>query len=185
MITGIPDKREDKNTTSLKFKEDLIKYFKDLNLNNCIEVGTNKGWTTRILSGLFKNVVTMENKLSNVHKAQQNNHDISNIEFLHKDVYNSDWNLPEKEYDCVFIDCVHSYKFVKHDIENSLKYNVKYIIFDDYGLPEDIPSVKIAVDEFTSLNPGIKVSYIGEPSGNEPRKGRPLVAPEGIICKLP
>jgi hypothetical protein len=184
MLIGIPDKRQDKNTTSLKLKEDLIKYFKDLNLDNCIEVGTNHGWTTKILSGLFKKVITIENELSNIHIAQQNNHNNSNIEYLHGDAYNSDWDLPEKNYNCAFIDCIHDYDFVKNDIKNSLKYNVSYLIFDDYGLPENKPCVKAAVDEFISLTPNVEISYIGEPAGNEPRKNRPLVDWEGIILKL-
>ena len=53
ILENIPDKRESKNTTSLKFKKDLIEYFKDLNLNRCIEVGTHVGYSTRILSFLF------------------------------------------------------------------------------------------------------------------------------------
>jgi len=183
MLDGIPDKRQDKNTTSLKFKEDVIKYFKSKKLDLCIEVGTNKGWTTRILSMLFKRVITIEYDTSLVRIAQENNRDRVNIEYLNGDAYNSDWGLNEIA-NVTMIDCVHAYENVKQDIENCLKYGVKYLIFDDYGLPESVPSVKVAVDEFIKNNPGVEVTYIGEPSGSEPRIGRPLVDWEGVIVKI-
>lgn len=180
MLKGIPDKRQDKNTTSLKFKEDVIKYFESKKLDLCIEVGTNKGWTTRILSMLFKRVITIEYDTLLVRKAQENNKDRTNIEYLNGDAYNSDWGL-EESADVGMIDCDHAYKNVKQDIENCLKYNVKYLIFDDYGLPESEPAVKVAVDEFIKNNPEVKTTYIGEPKGSEPRVGRQLVDWEGVI----
>ena len=43
IFKNIPDKRQYKNTTSLKFKEDLIDFFSDIGSDNTIlEVGTNK-----------------------------------------------------------------------------------------------------------------------------------------------
>jgi len=183
MLEGIPDKRQDKNTTSLKFKQDLINYFKPLKLQSCIELGTNEGWTTRILSMIFNSVITIENNHSLVLKAQKNNKDRNNIEYLHGDVYNTNWGV-EKEIEVAMIDCIHSYSFVKQDIENCLKQGVKYLIFDDYGLPESSPSVKVAVDEFIKNNSILDIIYIGEPKGSEPRVGRPLVDWEGVIIKI-
>ena len=83
------------------------------------------------------------------------------------------------------IDCVHEYEHVRMDIQNCLNRNVKYIIFDDYGLPENVPSVKLAVDEYIEFdNPNAEITWIGEPVGNEPRIGRPLVDWEGVIVKI-
>ena len=48
ILDSIPDKTQDKQTTSLKFKQDVIEFFKDKNLDTCLEIGTNHGWTTRI-----------------------------------------------------------------------------------------------------------------------------------------
>ena len=57
ILNGIPDKTQEKNTTSLKFKKDLIEYLgDDYKDKTCLEIGTNKGYTTRILSFLFKKV---------------------------------------------------------------------------------------------------------------------------------
>ena len=183
MLEGIPDKRQDKNTTSLKFKQDLIKYFESKKLYSCIELGTNAGWTTRVLSMIFEHVITIEQDYDLVKKAQMNNNDRENIEYLNGDVYNSDWGIQEV-IDVGMIDCIHSYEFVKQDIQNCLAQGVKYLIFDDYGLPEQMPSVKVAVDEFIKNNPTVDVTYIGEPAGSEPRIGRPLVDWEGVIIKL-
>lgn len=183
MLEGIPDKRQDKNTTSLKFKQDVINYFDGIDSDyKCIEIGTNKGYTTRVLSLIFSEVVTMDIDILMINEAIKNNKDRENITFLQGDVYNNDWGV-EGNYEVVFIDCNHSYEYVKRDIENALKYNPKYIIFDDYGLPEDNPSVKVAVDEFIKNN-DVELIYIGEPAGSEPRIGRCLVDWEGVIVKL-
>ena len=57
ILKDIPDKRQDKDTTSLKFKEQLINFFGDeWKDKTCLEIGTNKGYTTRVLSFLFKKV---------------------------------------------------------------------------------------------------------------------------------
>ena len=71
-------------------------------------------------------------------------------------------------------------------INQSIKYgkDSMYIVFDDYGLPESIPAVKVAVDELINNNILEFVKYIGEPLGNEPRIGKPLVDWEGIITKV-
>ena len=56
-------------------------------------------------------------------------------------------------------------------------------MFDDYGLPENTPSVKVAVEQAV-MNGFLKVvKYIGEPAGEEPRRGRKLVDWEGVICQ--
>ena len=54
ILTEVPDKRNEKNTTSLKFKKDLIDYLgDDYKDKTCLEIGTHKGYSTRILSSLF------------------------------------------------------------------------------------------------------------------------------------
>ena len=88
MLKNIPDKRQDKNTTSLKFKEDLIDFFgDDYKDKTCLEIGTSKGYTTRVLSFLFKKVITCEINDDLISFAKDVNKDRDNIEFLKKDVY--------------------------------------------------------------------------------------------------
>ena len=106
ILKGIPDKRQDTDTTSLKFKRDLIEFFeKDYQDKTCLEIGTNKGYTTRILSFLFKNVITCENDWDLLKFAEDVNKDRDNIEFIKKDVYRTTWNF--EDISVVFIDCDH------------------------------------------------------------------------------
>lgn len=184
-LTGIPDKRVDKNTTSLKFKQDLIDFFYPLQLKNCVEVGTSLGYSTRVLSFLFDDVTTIDIEYQNIQKALSFNSDRSNITFLHGNASESDWGIDIK-YDVSFIDANHSYAHVISDAEQSIRNGIDhmYIVFDDYGLPESTPSVKMAVDEMLSNGTLKLIKYIGEPAGNEPRQGRPLIDWEGIICQV-
>jgi len=167
ILSEVQDKRDERNTTSLKMKEDLINFFSPLNLNNCIEVGTSNGNTTRILSYLFDNVTTIELQISEINKAQKLNNDRTNIEYLHGDAYKSDWGL-DKKYDVAFIDANHFYDFVKQDYENCSALGVKYFVFDDYGLAYNAsPCVKPFIDDMVSDGTLEIVKFIGEPAGTQ------------------
>ena len=81
ILKDIPDKRDDKNTTSLKFKKDLIEFFGDKYLNKkCFEIGTNRGYTTRILSFLFDKVKTVDIDTNLIEYSKLLNKDRNNIE---------------------------------------------------------------------------------------------------------
>ena len=182
ILSNIPDKRKDKNTTSLQFKKDLIEFFKNMQLKNCVEIGTSLGYSTYVLSHLFESVTTIDIDINNIQKASKFNSERTNITFLHGNSTTSEWDMDCK-FDVAFIDADHSHNAVLKDIDTCIKYgtNTMYIVFDDYGLPD---GVKPAVDEV--LNKGILkvIKYIGEPAGNEPRIGKPLVDWEGIICQI-
>jgi len=185
ILKNIPDKREDKNTTSLKFKQDLIDFFQPLKLNSCVEIGTSFGYSTRVLSFLFNQITTIDIDYQNIRRALDFNSDRNNITYLCGDASNTDWSTDTK-FDVSFIDANHSYSYVINDIKQSIKHGIKnmYIVFDDYGLPETTPCVKVAVDEMLDNGTIKLIKYIGEPAGAEPRLGRPLVDWEGIICQL-
>lgn len=185
LLDSIPDKRVDKNTTSLKFKEDLISFFSNKNLESCLEIGTNLGWTTRILSNIFKEVHTIEVSSLLVERAKENNKDSTNIKFYNIDATKR-WNISKDTFDVIFIDCIHTKAAVIEDIRQGLEYFPKYLVFDDYGLPEKTPAVKDAVLDFIEANEehSIEITYIGEPSGSEPRIGRKLIDWEGVILSV-
>jgi hypothetical protein len=185
ILTRVPDKRVDKNTTSHKLKQDIIEFFGDKKLQNCIEIGTSAGYSTFILSHIFDNVYTIDIDMANIRRAMEFNSTRSNITFLHGNSVTSDWDN-EVKFDVAFIDADHSYSAVISDTKKSIQHGTSnmYIIFDDYGLPEVTPCVKIAVDEMISNNLIKFVKHIGEPPGNEPRLGRPLIDWEGIICQV-
>lgn len=182
-LDNIPDKTENRNTTSLKFKEDLIQFFKDKNLNTCLELGTNHGWSTKILSNLFKTVHTVDYSKDNIAIAKTNNEGSNNITFHTEDVYNTTiWNTMPK-MDVVFIDCMHTYEHVLYDINTAMSlFDVDkgmYIVFDDYGHPQST-GVKDAI--LQAIREGLKVeSYIGQDKGYQYNASSILIDREGII----
>ena len=89
-----------------------------------------------------------------------------------------------KDISVVMIDCVHTFEAVNIDIENALKLNPDYIIFDDYGL-STMAEVKQAVDNHDKIE---IVKRIGLEPGEYEAKDRPkpmkFVDSEGVICKV-
>ena len=168
ILNGIPDKTQEKNTTSLKFKKDLIEYLgDDYKDKTCLEIGTNKGYTTRILSFLFKKVITCENNQNLLEFAKEVNKDRDNIEFIKKDVYGTTWNF--EDIGVVFIDCDHEVNSVLSDINNSINLcksgEELLIIFDDYGLDNPWKGVKEAISKYED-NPHFEIiKEIGQPEG--------------------
>ena len=187
ILNGIPDKTQEKNTTSLKFKKDLIEYLgDDYKDKTCLEIGTNKGYTTRILSFLFKKVITCENNQNLIEFAKEVNKDRDNIEFIKKDVYGTTWNF--EDIGVVFIDCDHEVNSVLSDINNSINLcksgEELLIIFDDYGLDNPWKGVKEAISQYED-NPHFKIiKEIGQPKGWNYKSGKFLRENEGVICKF-
>tara|TARA_R110000824_G_scaffold131872_2_gene294156 strand:- start:1890 stop:3353 length:1464 start_codon:yes stop_codon:yes gene_type:complete len=187
ILKDIPDKRQQVKTTSLEFKKDLIKFFgDDFKSKTCLEIGTHKGYTTRVLSGLFKKVITCETNVEYIDFAKDLNKDKENIEFLQKDVYETSWDFTD--IDVVFIDCNHEISYVIKDIKNAIdlaQHNQELIIiFDDYGLQNPWEGVKEAVDMFTQENPRFEIiKFIGEHKGSDCNPRANLRDEEGVICK--
>ena len=184
IIKGLPDKLTSKTTTSLKWKLDFIDYFRDDKFKKMkiLEVGSSLGHSTRILSFLFKRVIAIDTLSERHTKSSKLNYDRNNIDFIVMDVYNQQWNF--EHVDVVFIDCVHDYKHVKKDIDNSIKsFGKPIIIFDDYGL---FPEVKRAVDEYINDNILRIETYLGMPEGTYYPKtlNKILKDWEGLICQV-
>ena len=169
ILNNIPEKNlENKDTTSLKWKKDVIDFFYDKNLNSCLEIGTCFGVTTKVLSTLFSKVDTIEFNPKRMETAMVNCSGISNINFLCKNAYDvNTYTELDTYYDVVVIDCMHLYDNVISDINQALTRtnptNGIYLVFDDYGHP-DSPGVHSAVNE--AISAGLNVeSHIGEPPG--------------------
>ena len=182
ILEGIPVKRENKGTTSLQFKKDLIDFYSDKKMNTIIELGTHYGYSTKVLSHLFKNVITFDNNYQNICLARAFNQRRENIVYFTEDAYQYHWWSTAKKIDAVFVDTVHVYENVVQDIENCLKIdNECHIIFDDYGMFVD---VKRAVDEYVENKKFEILKFIGEPEGSDCRPGKILKDWEGVICRI-
>ncbi len=183
-LTGVVDKMENKNTTSLKFKYDLIQYFQYIEGSEdfvCIEVGAAHGYSTYVLGQLFKTVYSIEFNKNNLADAQTFNQKHSNINWRNIDAYTEPWEIFEYA-NVSFIDCIHDYRHTTQDINRSIGYgkDIMYLVFDDYGL---FPEVKRAVDDFVA-SADCQVTYIGHPAGTLVAVDRVVKASEGVILKV-
>ena len=147
---------------------EILDTLPEKNLDRCLEIGTHKGHTTKVLSKLFKEVYTIEHQTELVNKAKEICKDCNNIQFIEGDAYLDDtyYNLPNT-FNVIVIDCIHKINEVLQDIQRSLNYFNEqtglYIVFDDHGHPEST-EVKLAIDH--EINEGLKVEkYIGEDPG--------------------
>lgn len=184
------DKYQNLSTTSFKFKKDVWEFFEGSDKLNCVEFGTHKGQTTRVLSHLFdKGLVYTINLPGHFDSAKKLNFDRTNIKYVGFDLYQTsiEENFNHKPISVFFIDAVHTESAVLTDVARTGNMKLAngdiYYIFDDYGLERPVWQ---AVNQMMYVGKLEKVQYIGhEPNtsfGGQPE--RSLKDWEGIICKL-
>ena len=183
MLLNSVRKSESKTTTSMKFKADVIDFYGN-NFKNktLVEIGTSLGYGTKILSPLFKKIITVDSSPEKMEYAKDYLKDFDNVEFKLMDVYNQMWQF-EENVDVVFIDCVHDYDHVKSDVDNSIMtFDKPIIMFDDYGL---FPEVKRLIDEYILDGKLEVLEKIGHYKGKVYPKtqNKVLIDREGIICQ--
>ena len=83
------DKSINPTTTSDKFKTDVWNFFKDFKDQICVEFGTHKGQTTKVLSHCFKKVFTINVNEESLATAKMLNVGIDNIEYVPFDLYSN------------------------------------------------------------------------------------------------
>jgi len=170
ILQGIPDKHgSEKNTTSLKWKTDVIEFFRDKGLKYCLELGTWHGRSTRMLSEIFDDVWTVEYLPHRVEEAKLFCQDRQNITFVCGDAYDDyTYNNFPNYFDVVVIDCDHTYKSVIEDIGRGLGYKRPdspiYFVFDDYGHSE-LKDVNSAINFYVKMHPLKVEKYIGHSAG--------------------
>lgn len=184
------DKHTNLTTTSNQFKRDLWNFF---NADNgrihtekvAVEYGTHKGQTTRILAHLFGKVYTY-NLPGNFEAAKQLNSDLSNIEYIGLDLYNTP--IDELQFDdsvsMFLIDALHTRNGVLTDFcraQNTNKLNPCYVVFDDYGMYQE---VRDTVNDLMWVGKLDFVQYIGHEPDYDFGYGRKLKHHEGIITKF-
>ena len=168
-------------TTSRKFKEDVLRIFRDRKMDSSIEIGSCRGDTTRVLSECFKKVYSFEQSSDNITYIKERCSDVDNVEISQADVYDSNFEIPDVSV--AFIDAGHSTELVKKDISRFLNKNPNMVlVFDDYGQKDE--SIKKAI-----LDTGVKISrHIGEYNGFKFNRVNgeevTIIGREGVICNL-
>jgi predicted O-methyltransferase YrrM len=184
-MSDIPDKRQNKGTTSLVFKKDLWNFLSKHKFSVALEIGTHKGYTTRIISQFVDKIYTIDHNIENIDFAKKHNKKYSNnITYIHGDAYSGYLrNLKIDKIDLCFIDAVHDREHVMYDIETATQHSSSglTIVFDDYG---QFPEVKQSIDDLIEQGAMDTVQKIGETTGQSPRIGKTLKDYEGIICRL-
>lgn len=181
ILKTVPDKFSDITTTSKKFKSDVFDFFNkpEFSDKTCLEIGCKNGYTTIVLTYLFKLVYGINYDTVESPQRFLESNGRTNFQLFAQDVYKL--GLPVKSADVIFIDAVHTYKAVLMDIENSMNLkseNKKYFIFDDIGL---YPEVRGAVYECVDAG----LLKIEKKIGYGPFDGdfvRLLNDHEGMIC---
>jgi len=172
---------EDIWTCSEEMRIDIGNFFKGKSYT-IAEIGSHKGYTTRILSSFFEKVYSVDNNLEWSQFNKHYNRDLRNIQYVFLDIYNEDWNVLPENIDVVFIDAIHTYASCKSDLLNSVKRfkNLKYIIFDDYGVWN---GVKQLVDEYVNTKKLVIETWIGLVDVPGPY-GMVKNTHEGVICSI-
>jgi len=187
-LNKVKSKLDDKDTTSRKFKEDLINTFDNHKDKVMLELGCNRGHTTRVYASLFKKVIAVERSEKNIQIAKDVCNDVDNVEFIKSDVYDTNFELPHS--DIVHIDAGHSHEEVLFDINRCLeKLNKPTLIFDDvceklYPNGEIGKTIRTAIDKFISDGKINIKKYIGEHKGYITGNGKKLLGREGMICDV-
>jgi len=169
-------------TCSDEMRYDVINFFEDKSDYKIAEIGSHKGYTTRVLSKIFSHVYAVDNSIEWTDFNKNYNKDRTNVTYVNLDIYKESWSVLPEDIDVCFIDANHQYQTCRSDIVNSLKQfkNLKYIIFDDYGV---WPGVYKAVQEFLQSGKLRFQRFIGIRDVPGPN-GIVRNTREGIICSV-
>ncbi|HMO61035.1 MAG TPA: class I SAM-dependent methyltransferase [Ferruginibacter sp.] len=187
-LENIPDKFEDKRTTTKKFKQDLFDFVNETKVKTILEIGCYNGYTAHILHPVLKKMTCVDYNFYCIEKAKKLNTHARNIYYRWENVYNAEWKYGY--HDLVIIDCGHSEEHLISDIENTMSVvKSQYIVFDDYGL---FPEVKKVIDRYITENKFLLVKKIGAQPGtlfymstsNHTTEDKKLAEYEGVICKV-
>lgn len=169
-------------TCSAKMRTDIADFFVSKQNFKIAEIGSHKGYSTKVLAKIFSKVYAVDNSVEWTGFNKNFNKDSTNIEYVMLDIYKDSWNVLPDDIEVSFIDADHSYNGCKSDIINSINRfkNLKYIIFDDYGVWS---GVKQSVDEFIENKTLTFKRFIGTTDVPGPN-GIVTNVNEGIICAV-
>eukprot|EP00913_Durusdinium_trenchii_P006721 g6317.t1 len=166
-------------------EEDLAQQLGGFSENfTVLEVGSYFGYTTRLLSHLFKRVIALDAVHELLQANREYNMDRDNILYLRFHTGNHDWSIfSMNTIHVVFLDASHDFESVMQDIDNCLRIpTVSLIIFDDYGAEE---GVRLAVQRFISAKRLQPVAFLGNGAEGpwQLRDGRTVQEREALACE--
>jgi len=188
VLNRIDNKDADKDTTSNKFKEDVLRFFSNHKNDTIVELGSNTGNTTRVFAEAFGKVIGIEHNADRVAIAKQKCSDVDNVEIILADVYNSAFEIPDA--DVIHVDAGHNHDQVCLDIDRcAVKSNKPFLIFDDcckkkYPDGSLGTTIRTAVDQKIAEGKIQFIKYIGANNGYQAANGKVLTGAEGMICKV-
>jgi hypothetical protein len=169
-------------TCSAKMRQDIADFFATKRHLKIAEIGSHKGYSTKVLSKIFSKVYAVDNNTEWTNFNKEFNKETHNIEYIMLDIYNNNWDILPDDIEVSFIDADHSYYGCRSDILNSLNrfQNLQYIILDDYGV---WPGVKHIVDELANSGRLTIEQFIGITDVPGPN-GIVQNVNEGVICSV-
>ncbi len=180
VLDKVNHKNTYKNSTSRKFKEDLIQYFNKNKSQTLVEFGCCHGDTTRVLSNLFKTVYASDISPDNIEITKNKCGDVDNVRIQVKDV-NTKWDY--NQADVLYLDALHDYSGVKQCLERAKsQYPNSIIIMDDYG--HIMNTVKPNINNLIDKDEIEVLKWIGEDKGYTPANGKTFIDKEGLIFKF-
>jgi lipopolysaccharide biosynthesis glycosyltransferase len=182
LLSNLVNIEHDIWTCSSKMRCDIYEFFKDKSELKIAEIGSHKGYSTKVLSKIFSKVYAVDNSVEWTKFNKNFNKDATNIEYVMLDIYKDSWEILPDDIEVSFIDACHSYECCKSDILNSIKQfkKLQYIIFDDYGVWN---GVKKIIDEMIENNTFIFEKFIGLNDVPGP-SGIVKNVNEGVICRV-
>jgi len=191
LLDSVQHKDQYKNTTSRTFKRDILMFFREKNLNHCLELGGSQGNTTKIYGSVFKNVTSIELMPENVEKSKKLCVGLHNVDVQVGDVYLNDYNF--KEFDVVVLDAGHASQQIEYDLRRAYESGTNaYIIMDDYGNPHISTligenngfTIKDAIAKYVEEGKVEILQFLGEEAGYKTITGTILADREGVIFKF-
>jgi hypothetical protein len=169
-------------TCSCKMRIDIADFFVSKKNYKIVEIGSHKGYSTKILSKIFSKVYAVDNSVEWTAFNKNFNKDATNIEYVMLNIYKDSWVILPDDIEVSFIDAGHTYEQCKSDIVNCIKQlkNLQYIIFDDYCVWSGVQQI---IDEMIEKKILIFEKFIGLNDVPGPN-GIVKNVNEGIICSI-
>jgi len=181
IVERVSHKNQFKNSTSRKFKRDLIDYFTENKYSKFVELGCCHGDTTAAVSELFDSVHGYDYNPDNISYATKLCSPYSNVTIELKDCINQEWDLDNP--DVIFFDYVHDQTGIINGL-NKIKtsYPNAIVVMDDYGHIMD--TVKPVINNLIKTGEIEVLKTIGESAGYKASNDKAFVDVEGLIFKF-